>query len=116
MRPYPPRECDDGGGRGGRRQPTAPAVIDPPGAGRPSTPKADITALENAPIKMVDTSYGHYEAKQKRDVVRAGRKMTPQKREDLRRVIDEMDASTAATANADDTDDEKNEPTNITPI
>ena len=63
---------------------------------------------------MVDTSYGRYEAEQKRNVVRACRKMTPEERENLRRSLDKMDASTAAAA--DDAADAENEPTNITPI
>ena len=58
-------------------------------------------------------SYGCYEAEQKRNVVRACRKMTPEERENLRRSLGEMDASAAA---ADDAADTKNEPTNITPI
>ncbi len=58
-------------------------------------------------------SYGCYEAEQKRNVVRACRKMTPEERENLRRSLGEMDASAAA---ADDAADAKNEPTNITPI
>jgi hypothetical protein len=44
----------------------------------------ELKALKNAPIKKADTSYGRYEAEQKRNVVRACRKMTPKEREDLR--------------------------------
>ena len=72
----------------------------------------ELEALKNAPIEMADTSYGHYKAEQKRNVVWACRKMTPKEREDLRRSLDEMDASAAA---ADATADEK-KPTNMTPI
>ena len=39
----------------------------------------ELEALKNAPIKMADTSYGSYEAKQERNVVRACRKMMPEK-------------------------------------
>ena len=70
--------------------------------------KEELEALKNAPIKMVDTSYGRYKAEQKRNVVRACRKMTPMEREDLCQVIDKMDASTIAAT--------KNKPTHFTPI
>ena len=36
------------------------------------------------PIKIADTTYGRYEAEQKRKVVRPCRKMTPEEREALR--------------------------------
>jgi hypothetical protein len=39
--------------------------------------KEELKALKNVLIKMVDTSYGGYKAKQKRNAVRACRKMTP---------------------------------------
>ena len=70
--------------------------------------KEELEALKNAPIKMVDTSYGCYKAKQKRNVVRACRKMMPKERENLHQSLDEMDASAAA---ADDAADAKNKPT-----
>jgi hypothetical protein len=43
----------------------------------------ELEALKNAPIEMADTSYDCYEAEQKRNVVRACRKMTPEERENL---------------------------------
>ncbi len=44
----------------------------------------ELEVLKNAPIEMAGTSYGCYEAKQKRNVVQACRKMTPKERENLR--------------------------------
>jgi hypothetical protein len=73
----------------------------------------ELEALKNAPIEMADTSYGRYEAEQKRNVVRVCRKMTPKERENLRRSLDKMDASAAAAVDAADAE---NEPTNIPPI
>ena len=81
----------------------------------------ELEALKNAPIEMADTSYGRYEAEQKRNVVRACRKMTPKEREDFCQSLDEMDASaftaaSAAAADSDDDENDENEPTNITLI
>jgi hypothetical protein len=42
-----------------------------------------LKVLKNALIEMGDTSYGRCEAKQKRNVVWACRKMTTEEREDL---------------------------------
>ena len=72
----------------------------------------ELKALKNAPFEMVDTSYGCYEAKQQRNVMRACRKMMPTKREDLRQGIDEMDTPAAAAA----ANTNENEPTHITPF
>ena len=73
----------------------------------------ELEVLKNAPIEMAGTSYGCYEAKQKRNVVRACRKMMPEERENLHQSLDEMDTSAAA---ANDAADAENEPTNIIPI
>ena len=73
--------------------------------------KEEFETEKNVPIKMRDTSYSRYEADQKRNVVRACRKMTPKEREDLRRVINEMNTSAAANDA-----DNNNEPATITPI
>ena len=73
--------------------------------------KEEFEVLKNVPIEMRDTPYGRYEAEQKRNVVRACRKMTPKEREDLRRVINEMNTSAAANDA-----DNNNEPATITPI
>ena len=78
------------------------------------TKEEELKAPKNEPIKMVDTSYGRFEAEQKRNVVRACRKMMPKEREDLRQVINEMDTFADAAATAANAADE-NEPTNITP-
>ena len=77
--------------------------------------KEELKTLKHAPIEMVNTFYGRYEAKQKRNVVRASRKMMLEEREDLRQVINKMDAS-ATSAAAVAAAANRNKPTNITPI
>ena len=72
--------------------------------------KEELEVLKNETIKMADTAYGCYEAKQERNVVRACRKMTPEEREVLRRSLDKMNASAASADNAANNKTHKHHP------
>ncbi len=57
--------------------------------------KANLEERRNAPIEMGDTSYGRFEAEQKRDAERAYRKMTLAEKESFRRKMAEIDEADA---------------------
>ncbi len=57
--------------------------------------EANLEEPRNALIEMDDTSYGCFEAEQKRDAERAYRKMTVAEKESFRRKMSEMDKADA---------------------
>ncbi len=65
-------------------------------------------ALTNVPIEMTDTSYGRFQATQKRDAERAFQHMSPAEREAFLRRLTEIDAA--------DAKDRQSPPTNPTPV
>ena len=64
--------------------------------------------LRNVPIEMGDTSFGRFEAGQKRDAERAYQKMTLAEKESFRRKMAEIDEA--------DADDGQSPPSNPTPV
>ena len=58
--------------------------------------EAKLEERRNAPIEMGDTSYGRFEAEQKRDAERAYRKMTIAEKESFRWKMAEIDEADAA--------------------
>ena len=57
--------------------------------------QTELDALRNAPIKMANTSYGHFLAQQKRDVEQAYQKMSDEEKVDFKRKMAEFDVAGA---------------------
>jgi hypothetical protein len=60
------------------------------------------------PIKMGGTAYGRYEAKKKKDIKRAYKKMMAREKSDLMQKLAELDA--------EDTNDDECVPPSLTPV
>jgi hypothetical protein len=73
-----------------------------------NTNEAAHNTLKNAPIKMVNTVYGRFEAKKKKDIKRAYKKMTAKKKNDLMQKLAELDA--------EDANDNESAPLSPTPV